>query len=94
MYLGQGVVAGQRDLSCPALKHSSATPMQPTAHIPSLAPPCMQPTAYILALVPPCMQVFASVPTCIDLLEGPYIETHEEVVKAFRPASLIRKQKP
>lgn len=39
-------------------------------------------------------QVFVSIPACIDLLEGPYIETHEEVVKAFRPAALQRKQKP
>lgn len=30
--------------------------------------------------------VFPAVPYCIDLLEGPYLETHEEVIKAFRPA--------
>ena len=35
-------------------------------------------------------QVFASVPTCIQLLEGPYLETHDTVVKAFRPAGLVR----
>lgn len=29
--------------------------------------------------------VFPAVPYCIDLIEGPYIETHEDVVKAFRP---------
>ena len=29
--------------------------------------------------------IFASVPYCIDLLEGPYIETHDHIVKAFRP---------
>ncbi|MDH5573829.1 MAG: molybdopterin adenylyltransferase [Gammaproteobacteria bacterium] len=29
--------------------------------------------------------VFPAVPYCIDLLEGPYIETHEAVIKAFRP---------
>jgi molybdopterin adenylyltransferase len=29
--------------------------------------------------------VFPAVPYCIDLIEGPYIETNEEVVKAFRP---------
>ena len=29
--------------------------------------------------------VFAAVPYCIDLLGGPYIETHDEVLKAFRP---------
>lgn len=31
--------------------------------------------------------VFPAVPYCIDLLEGPYLTTHEEVVKAFRPPS-------
>jgi len=34
--------------------------------------------------------VFAAVPYCIDLIGGPYIETHENVVKAFRPKSAIR----
>ncbi|HEX4780527.1 MAG TPA: molybdopterin adenylyltransferase [Usitatibacter sp.] len=34
--------------------------------------------------------IFAAVPYCIDLLGGPYIETREEVVKAFRPKSAIR----
>lgn len=29
--------------------------------------------------------IFAAVPMCIDLLEGPYIETDESIVKAFRP---------
>ena len=29
--------------------------------------------------------IFAAVPYCIDLIGGPYIETHEAVVKAFRP---------
>jgi molybdopterin adenylyltransferase len=29
--------------------------------------------------------VFPAVPYCIDLIEGPYIETNEEVMKAFRP---------
>lgn len=29
--------------------------------------------------------VFAAVPYCIDLLGGPYIETHDEVLKVFRP---------
>ncbi|HMH19127.1 MAG TPA: molybdopterin adenylyltransferase [Burkholderiales bacterium] len=38
--------------------------------------------------------IFAAVPYCIDLIGGPYIETREEVVKAFRPKSAIRpKQK-
>jgi molybdopterin adenylyltransferase len=35
--------------------------------------------------------VFAAVPYCIDLIGGPYIETHESVVKAFRPKSALRK---
>jgi molybdopterin adenylyltransferase len=36
--------------------------------------------------------VFAAVPYCIDLIGGPYIETHEGVVKAFRPKSALRKK--
>jgi len=36
--------------------------------------------------------IFAAVPYCIDLIGGPYIETNETVVKAFRPKSAIRKQ--
>lgn len=35
--------------------------------------------------------IFAAVPYCIDLIGGPYIETNESVVKAFRPKSAIRK---
>ncbi len=35
--------------------------------------------------------VFAAVPYCIDLIGGPYVQTHEAVVKAFRPKSAIRK---
>ncbi|MDF7679899.1 molybdopterin adenylyltransferase [Enterobacteriaceae bacterium ESL0689] len=34
--------------------------------------------------------IFASVPYCIQLLEGPYIETASEVVVAFRPESARR----
>jgi molybdopterin adenylyltransferase len=34
--------------------------------------------------------VFAAVPYCIDLIGGPYIETNEAVLKAFRPKSAIR----
>jgi molybdopterin adenylyltransferase len=34
--------------------------------------------------------IFAAVPYCIDLIGGPYIETNEDVVKAFRPKSAIR----
>ena len=36
--------------------------------------------------------IFAAVPYCIDLVGGPYIETHEAVVKAFRPKSAVRKK--
>jgi len=35
--------------------------------------------------------VFAAVPYCVDLIGGPYIETNEAVVKAFRPKSAVRK---
>lgn len=38
--------------------------------------------------------IFAAVPYCIDLIGGPYIETHEAVVKAFRPKSAIRSRNP
>ncbi len=31
--------------------------------------------------------IFAAVPYCIDLIGGPYIETDETIVKAFRPKS-------
>ncbi|MGE0875715.1 MAG: molybdopterin adenylyltransferase [Burkholderiales bacterium] len=34
--------------------------------------------------------VFAAVPYCVDLIGGPYIETDEALVKAFRPKSAIR----
>lgn len=34
--------------------------------------------------------IFAAVPYCIDLIGGPYIETHEQVVRAFRPKSAVR----
>ena len=34
--------------------------------------------------------VFAAVPYCIDLIGGPYIETDEALVKAFRPKSALR----
>ncbi len=37
--------------------------------------------------------IFAAVPYCVDLIGGPYIETREEVVKAFRPKSAIRPQR-
>jgi molybdopterin adenylyltransferase len=35
--------------------------------------------------------IFAAVPYCVDLIGGPYIETHETVVKAFRPKNAQRK---
>ena len=35
--------------------------------------------------------IFAAVPYCIDLIGGPYAETDESVVKAFRPKSALRK---
>jgi len=35
--------------------------------------------------------IFAAVPYCIDLIGGPYIETDEAVVKAFRPKSALKK---
>ena len=38
--------------------------------------------------------IFAAVPYCIDLIGGPYIETRDEIVKAFRPKSAIRKPAP
>ncbi|WP_392398325.1 molybdopterin adenylyltransferase [Edwardsiella piscicida] len=34
--------------------------------------------------------IFASVPYCIQLLEGPYVETHSAVIAAFRPKSAQR----
>ena len=34
--------------------------------------------------------IFAAVPYCIDLIGGPYIETNEDVVRAFRPKSALR----
>ena len=36
--------------------------------------------------------IFAAVPYCIDLIGGPYIETHEAVIKAFRPKSALQKK--
>lgn len=33
--------------------------------------------------------IFASIPYCIQLLEGPYIETHEQIVKSYRPKNAI-----
>lgn len=36
--------------------------------------------------------IFAAVPYCIDLIGGPYIETNEDVIRAFRPKSAIRQK--
>jgi len=42
--------------------------------------------------LPEAPGIFAAVPYCIDLIGGPYIETNEAVVKAFRPKTAIRKK--
>jgi len=34
--------------------------------------------------------IFASVPYCIQLIGGPYVETHDQVVVAFRPKAARR----
>ncbi|MDO9166747.1 MAG: molybdopterin adenylyltransferase [Rhodoferax sp.] len=34
--------------------------------------------------------IFAAVPYCVDLIGGPYLETNDDVCKAFRPKSAIR----
>ncbi|XHO04001.1 Molybdopterin adenylyltransferase [Ralstonia syzygii] len=34
--------------------------------------------------------IFAAVPYCIDLIGGPYIETHDSVVKVWRPKHAMR----
>jgi molybdopterin adenylyltransferase len=34
--------------------------------------------------------IFAAVPYCVDLIGGPYIETHSAVCLAFRPQSAMR----
>jgi molybdopterin adenylyltransferase len=34
--------------------------------------------------------IFPAVPYCLDLIGGPYVETHEEVCKVFRPKSALR----
>jgi molybdopterin adenylyltransferase len=36
--------------------------------------------------------IFAAVPYCIDLIGGPYVETHEAVCKVFRPKAAIRQK--
>ena len=34
--------------------------------------------------------IFAAVPYCVDLIGGPYLETVDEIIKAFRPKNAIR----
>jgi molybdopterin adenylyltransferase len=34
--------------------------------------------------------IFAAVPYCLDLIGGPYVETHDSVCKVFRPKSAQR----
>ena len=34
--------------------------------------------------------IFAAVPYCLDLIGGPYVETRETVIRAFRPKSALR----
>lgn len=36
--------------------------------------------------------IFAAVPYCIDLIGGPYVETNEQIVKAFRPKSAAKQK--
>jgi len=38
--------------------------------------------------------IFAAVPYCIDLIGGPYLETHDAVCKAFRPKNAVRAPRP
>ena len=34
--------------------------------------------------------IFSAVPYCIDLIGGPYVETHDAVLKSFRPKSALK----
>ena len=34
--------------------------------------------------------IFPAVPYCLDLIGGPYVETHEAICKVFRPKSALR----
>ena len=36
--------------------------------------------------------IFAAVPYCVDLIDGPYMETNPAVCKAFRPKSALKPQ--
>ncbi len=37
--------------------------------------------------------VFAAIPYCVDLIGGPYLETNDDIIKAFRPKSALRPAK-
>ena len=39
-------------------------------------------------------EIFAAVPYCIDIIGGPYIETNQSVVQAFRPPKGRKQGKP
>lgn len=41
---------------------------------------------------PPAHGIFAAIPYCVQLLNGPYLETDPEVCEAFRPKSARRGQ--
>jgi molybdopterin adenylyltransferase len=34
--------------------------------------------------------IFAAIPYCIDLIGGPYIETDDEIIRAWRPKHAVR----
>ncbi len=38
--------------------------------------------------------IFAAIPYCIDLIGGPYLETRDDVCKAFRPKNAQRPPRP
>ncbi|MFM2111526.1 MAG: molybdopterin adenylyltransferase [Pseudomonadota bacterium] len=38
--------------------------------------------------------IFAAVPYCIDLIGGPWLETREDVCRAFRPKGVVRPTRP
>lgn len=38
-----------------------------------------------------CLEaVFPAVPYCIDLIDGPYLETHDDFIKGFRPKHALK----
>jgi len=43
---------------------------------------------------PPVPGIFAAVPYCVDLIGGPYIETDDAVIKAWRPKTALRTPRP